>query len=165
MSSCDIMKKKERSRRMEEKNKTRVRDFFYGILLAFIFVSLLFSVSAIAFSECKSPSLALNLVLALSFISAALYWLFEYCVFYKNRSSAFSVGYFGTVVLCAAVTFFVTSVFPISFIFDYTPHINAVYFKTACVRFCLFNSVALVLRLGIETYRYIRLVFGYNNEQ
>ena len=76
MSSCDIMKKKERSRRMEEKNKTRVRDFFYGILLAFIFVSLLFSVSAIAFSECKSPSLALNLVLALSFISAALYWLF-----------------------------------------------------------------------------------------
>ena len=150
---------------MEEKTKNRVRDLLYGILLAFIFLSLLFSVAAVVFSEYQEPDLALNLTLALSFISAALYWVFEYCIFYKNRSSAFSVGYFGTVVLGAAVTFFVTSVFPIYFIFDYAPQLTAVYLKTACVRFCLFNAVALVLRLGIETYRYIKLVFGYKNEQ
>ena len=150
---------------MEEKNKTRVHDFLCGILLAFIFNSLLFSVSAIVFSERKDPNLALTLTLALSFVSAAVYWLFEYCVFYKNRSSAFSVGYFGTIVIGAAATFFVTSVFQIYFVFDYTPQSTATYLKTACVRFCLFNAVALVLRLGIETYRYIKLVFGYNNEQ
>ncbi len=150
---------------MEEKTKTRARDFLYGILLAFIFLSLLFSVAAVAFSEYKDPNLALTLTLALSFASAAIYWLFEYCVFYKNRSSAFSVGYFGTIVLGAAVTFFVTSVFPIYFLFDYSPYLTAMYLRTACVRFCLFNAVALVLRLGIETYRYIKLVFGYKNEQ
>ena len=150
---------------MEEKNKTRVRDFLYGILLAFIFVSLLFSISAIVFSECKIPNLALNLVLFLSFVSAASYWLLEYCVFYKNCSSAFSVGYFGTVVLGAAVTFFSTSILPLNFIFDCSPQITSIYLRTACVRFCVFNAVALVLRLGIETYRYIKLVFGYNNEQ
>ncbi len=150
---------------MEVKDKKRIRDFLYGILLAFIFSSLLFSVSAVAFSERKDPSLALNLSLALSFVSTTVYWAFEYCIFYKNRSSAFSVGYFGTIVLSAASTFFITSVFPIYFVFDHAPDMTAMYLKTACVRFCLFNSVALVLRLGIETYRYIKLVFGYKNEQ
>ena len=150
---------------MEEKTKTRIRDFLYGILLAFVFLSLLFSVSAFVFSEIKKPNLALDIILALSFVSAAFYWLFEYCVFYKNRSSAFSVGYFGTIVFSAALTFFVTSVFPLNFVFDYSPLLTATFIKTACVRFCLFNAVALVLRLGIETYRYIKLVFGYNNEQ
>lgn len=150
---------------MEEKTKTRVRDLFYGITLALVFLSLLFSVSALIFSEYKKPYLALTLILVISFASAALYWVFEWCVFYKNRSSAFSIGYFGTIVLGAAFTFFVTSVFPIYFVFDYPPQLNAMYLKTACVRFCLFNSVALVLRLGIETHRYIKDVFGYKNEQ
>ncbi len=150
---------------MEQKTKIRVRDLLYGILLAFIFFSLLFSVAAIVFSEYQDPALALNLTLALSFASAAVYWVFEYCIFYKNRSSAFSIGYFGTLVVGAALTFFIVSVFPIYFIFDYTPQLTAVYLKTACVRFCLFNSVALVLRLGIETYRYMKLVFGNKNEQ
>ncbi|MBQ8254690.1 MAG: hypothetical protein IJY94_04220, partial [Clostridia bacterium] len=136
-----------------------------GIVLAIIFLSLLFSVSALVFSEYKKPYLALTLSIVLSFVSAALYWLFEYCVFYKNRSSAFSVGYFGTIVLGAAFTFFVTSVFPIYFVFDYPPQLTAMYLKTACVRFCLFNAVTLVLRLGIETYRYIKDVFNYTHEQ
>ncbi len=165
MVLCVIMKKSRKGTSMEEKNKTRIRDFLIGILISFIFLSLLFSVSAIVFSEYKNPSLSLNLILLLSFFSAAVYWMLEYCIFYKNRSSAFSVGYFITIVISAAITFFTTSVFPIYFIFDYTPDITAVYLKTACVRFCLFNSVALVLRLGIETYRYIKLVFGYKNEQ
>ncbi len=150
---------------MEEKTKMRLHDLLCGILLAFIFLSLTFSVSALIFSEYKRPNLALDITLMLSFASAALYWLFEYCIFYKNRSSAFSVGYFGTVVFSAAVTFFVTSVFPIYFVFDYSPILTATYLKTACVRFCLFNAVALVLRLGIETFRYVKLVFGYKNEQ
>ena len=150
---------------MEKKTKIRLRDLLYGVLLAFIFSSLIFSVSAIVFSEHQNPGLALTLTLVLSFVSAAVYWIFEYCVFYKNRSSAFSVGYFGTIVIIAALTFFVTSVFPIYFVFYYAPQWTATYLKTACVRFCLFNSVALVLRLGIETYRYIKVVFGYKGEQ
>ena len=150
---------------MDDKTKRRIRDFLYGVLLSFIFLSLLFSIAAIAFSECRDAVLALDLTLALSFVSAALYWVFEYCIFYKNRSSAFSVGYFGAIVLSAATTFFVTSVFPIYYIFDAVSELSAYYLKSACVRFCLFNSVALVLRLGIETFRYIRQVFGYQNEQ
>ena len=150
---------------MEDKTKIRARDLFCGILIAFIFISLLFSLSAIVFSERGNPNLALNLTLILSFLSAAVYWVFEYCIFYKSRSSAFSIGYFGTVVISAAFTFFVTSVFPLRFLFDYAPELNAFYLKTACVRFCLFNAAALVMRLGIETYRYIKAVFSSNNEQ
>ena len=150
---------------MEDKTKTRIHDFLCGILLAFIFLSLMFSISAIVFSELYDPALALALMLGLSFASAATYWVFEYCVFYKNRSSAFSIGYFGSIVLVAAATFFVASVFPLSFIFDFSPEITSIYIRTACVRFCIFNAVALVLRLGIETYRYIKNVFGFNDEQ
>ena len=65
---------------MEDKTKNRVRDLLYGILLAFIFVSFIFSVAAIVFSEFQNPNLALSLTLALSFLSAAFYWIFEYCV-------------------------------------------------------------------------------------
>ena len=150
---------------MEEKTKNRARDLLYGILLAFIFSSLIFSVAAIVFSEYKEPNIALTITLSLSFLSAAIYWILESCVFCKNKSSAFSIGYFGTIVVLAAFTFFVTSVFPIYFVFDYAPTLTAFYLKTACVRFCLFNAAALVIRLGIETYRYIRQVFGYKSEQ
>ncbi len=150
---------------MKNKNEIRARDLLFGILLGLICFSLLFSVAAILFSEAKNPILALNITLVLSFISAAAYWIFEYCVFYKNRSSAFSVGYFGTIVLGSAITFFVTSVLPMQFIFDYSASLNAAYLKNACVRFSLFNAVALVLRLGIETHRYIKNIFGDKNEQ
>ena len=150
---------------MENKTKIRIRDLCYGILISFVAISLFFSLSAIVFSELEKPNLALTLTLVLSFLSAAIYWIFEYCVFGKSKSSAFSIGYFGTVVISAALTFFVTSVFPLSFLFDYAPELNAFYLKTACVRFCLFNAVALVLRLGIETFRYIKLVFGYTSER
>ena len=138
---------------MDDKTKRRIRDFLYGVLLSFIFLSLLFSIAAIAFSEYQDANLALALTMGLSFASAASYWIFEYCFFYKNRSSAFSIGYFGAIVVSAALTFFITSVFPIYFVFDYSPYLTSIYLKTACVRFCLFNAVALVLRLGIETYR------------
>ena len=158
------MKKTERGNGMEDKTKNRVRDLLYGILLAFIFVSFIFSVAAIVFSEFQTPNLALSLTLALSFLSAAFYWIFEYCVFSKNHSSAFSIGYFGTIVILAALTFFITSVFPIYYVFDYSPMLTAMYLKTACVRFCLFNAAALVIRLGIETHRYMKQIFGYKNE-
>ena len=150
---------------MKNKNETRARDLLFGILLGLVCFSLLFSVAAILFSEAKNPKLALDITLILSFISAAAYWLLEYCVFYKNCSSAFSLGYFGIIVLGSAITFFVTSVFPLQFIFDYSASLNAAYLKSACVRFSLFNSVALVLRLGTETYRYIKDIFGDKNEQ
>ncbi len=150
---------------MEDNIKTRARDLFCGILIAFIFISLLFSLYAIVFSEQGKPNLALTLTLALSFLSAATYWIFEYCIFYKSRSSAFSIGYFGTVVISAAFTFFATSVFPIYYVFDYAPELSSLFLRSACVRFCLFNAAALVMRLGIETYRYIKAVFSSNNEQ
>ena len=150
---------------MEEKTKMRIKDLFFGIGLSLIFFSLLFSLSAILFSEMQKPSLALNLTIVLSFVSAAIYWFLECSVFYKDRSSAFSVGYFGTIVIGAAITFFVSNIIPIYYVFDADPLITALYIRTACVRFCLFNAVALVIRLGIETFRYLKTVFGYQNEQ
>ncbi len=148
---------------MEKTMKTRARDLAYGILYSLFSFSLLFALSAIVFSEMRNIPLALSLCLALSFLSAAGYWALEMLIFSQNRSAAFSVGYFGTVVLGAAMTFFVTSVVPLYYVFDTQPIISAMYMREACIRFCLFNAAALVIRLGIETYKYLRAVLGFDN--
>lgn len=144
---------------MEEKNKLRAKDLFSGVLLCGFFFSLSFSLSAIFFSEMKNIALSLDLMLLLSFISAAAYTLLECLVFRKNHSSAFSIGYFGALVVCSAAVFFVASVIPMNYIFDLPSAYTASYIKTACVRFCLFNAAALIVRLGAETYRYLKASF------
>lgn len=144
---------------MEEKNKLRANDLLSGILLCCFFLSLAFSISAVFFSEMKNIVLSLNLMLVLSFVSASVYALLECLVFSKNRSSAFSIGYFGTLVICSASVFFIASVVPMNYIFDLPSSYTAAYLKTACVRFCLFNAAALIVRLGAETYRYLKASF------
>ncbi len=147
---------------MEETKKLRVKDFFCGVILSFVFFCVFFAVAAIVYSEMKDAVLALNLMVILSAVSAAFYAAFEIFVFWQTRSSSFSVGYFGTLVLFSALIFFYTTVFPVRLLFDWDQAYNAEFLKLACVRFSLFNAAALVVRLGCETATYLKRVFSGN---
>lgn len=155
--------KGERTGKMREENKLRLKSGLMGAGLSLFFCALCYGLSAIIFSELKLISEALFACLILSVVSAGTYLLLETLVFSKTRSSAFSIGYFGTVAILSALVFFATSILPMDYIFDYSPQVNSAYLKQACIRFCIFNAVTLVYRLGQETFRYIKNVFGKEN--
>lgn len=145
---------------MNVQKKVRVSDFLYGVLLSFFFYSLSFSFSAIFFSELKNPNLALDFVFLTSMASVTSYLLLEVFVFSRTRSSSFSIGYFGTTVLGAALVFFITNIIPIDYLFDANAIVSANYLRLACLRFSLTNAALLVLRLGYEVVKYVKAVFG-----
>lgn len=147
---------------MDEQKKPRVKDFLYGVILAFFFYSLSFSISAIYFSEKGKPNLALDIIFYISLISCAAYLLLEAFVFSKSRSSSFSIGYFGAFAVGTALVFFITNIIPLDFVFDHSGFLTATFFRTACLKLCLCNAVMLVLKLGRETFRYVRSVFSGN---
>ena len=147
---------------MEETKKLRVKDFLCGAILAFAVFCVFFALCAIAYSEMKDILLALKLASALSAVSAGLYAVFEILVFKDTGSSSFSIGYFGTMAVFSAAVFFAATIFPVRLIFDLTEEYNSGFLKLACFRLCLFNSAALVVRLGFETARYLKRVFSGN---
>ena len=152
------MKDDGRYAKMKEQNRTRLKNGINGSLLCFIFCSISYSLSAILFSEMKSVSLATAATLILSFISAAVYLILEKTVFFKTKSSAFAIGYFGTFALASAMVFFVTSIFPMNYIFDPNAYYTAIYFRQSAILLCSFNAAALVIRLGYETRKYVSSV-------
>lgn len=144
--------------KMKEQNRTRLKSGIKGSLLCFVFCSISYSLSAIIFSEMKNVVMATVATLILSLISAATYLILEKAVFLKTKSSAFAIGYFGTLALASAMVFFVTSIFPMNYIFDLSAYHTAVYFRQSTILLCSFNAAALVIRLGFETGKYVSSV-------
>ena len=145
---------------MREQNALRLKNGLIGAGLALFFCAVCYAVSAIVFSEMEKVSAALITVTVISAISAGAYLVLELFVFFKTNSSAFAIGYFGTLAIVSAVVFLVTALIPMENFFDFPASVNATYVRLSCMRLCIFNSIALVARLGEETVRYIRAVMG-----
>ena len=148
---------------MREENALRLKNGLKGAGLSLFFCALCYASSAIIFSELRLISAALNTCLVISALSSGCYLLLVSLVFSQRHSSAFSIGYFGTVAIVSALVFFATSILPMDFIFDFPPQINAAYMKQAYMRFCIFNAATLVCRLGQETVRYLKGIYRDGN--
>lgn len=144
--------------KMKEQNRIRLKCGTQGAILCAVVCSIAYSLSAILFSEMKNVLAATIAMLILSLVSAATYLILEKAVFMKTGSSAFAIGYFGTFALLSAMVFFVTSIFPLDFIFDTASFYTAVYLKQSVILLCSFNAAALVIRLGLETGKYVSSV-------
>lgn len=148
---------------MNEQDRVRLKCGTKGALLCLFFCSLAYSLSAVFFSELKNLRLSSILMLVLSFVSAATYLLLEITVFLKTKTSSFAIGYFGTFALISAAVFFITSILPMNYIFDVGGYYTAIYFRQSMIRLCLINAAALVIRLGLETGKYVNSVINSEN--
>ncbi len=143
---------------MLERNVNRTKNGFTGAGVCAFFCSVAYSLSAILFSEMNNVPASTIAMLILSLVSAVTYLILEKTVFMKTGSSAFAIGYFGTFALVSAMVFFVTSIFPLDYIFDVAPFYTAVYLRQSVILLCSFNAAALVIRLGLETGKYVNSV-------
>ena len=143
---------------MKEQNRTRLKCGINGALLCFIFCSLAYSLSAILFSEMKNVRAATTATIGVSLISASVYLILEKTVFINKGTSAFAIGYFGTFALLSAAVFFITNIFPLTYVFDLHGYYTAIYLRQSMILLCSFNAAALVIRLGFETGKYVKSV-------
>jgi hypothetical protein len=141
---------------MKDVNALRLKNGMNGAGMSLFFCAIAYLLSAVIFSEMKDPTAALLSMTALSAISAGVYLLLEATVFIKGGSSAFAIGYFGTLALVSALVFFITSIVPLTYVFDYAGTVNSLYLRHGCIRLCSCNAFALVLRLGYETFVYLK---------
>ena len=137
---------------MDERTKNRLKGFFSGVGLCTFLWMISYGLVCLLFSELKNHNLALYAVGFSSFIFDILYLYLEKHVFSKIGTSSFAIGYFGMSVLMCAAVFFITNIFDLSLIFDCGVY-NAV-----CIRQCAF-----IIKLGGETFKYIKDVFKEDN--
>ena len=145
---------------MMKRNVDRIKSGFTGAGVCAFFCSVAYSLSAIIFSELKSSQGAVIATLILSALSASTYLLLEKTVYLKSGSSSFAIGYFGTLAIISALVFFITSIFPLDYIFDTAAYYTAVYLRQSMMLLCTANAAALIIRLGFETHKYIEDVLN-----
>lgn len=145
-----------------DKNTIRLKSCISGIGLALFVYMIAYGISCIFYSEMLNIGFSLIIMAALSFVSSVCYMCLEKFKFSKTGSSSFAIGYFGTLALICALVFFITNIVPLSYIFDTNYLYTAIYLRKSCIVLCLFNAIALVIRLGAETLKYIKEVFKTN---
>jgi hypothetical protein len=106
----------------------------------------------------KNVRAATTAMIGVSLISASVYLILEKTVFIKKGTSAFAIGYFGTFALLSAAVFFITNIFPLTYVFDLHGYYTAIYLRQSMILLCSFNAAALVIRLGFETGKYVKSV-------
>lgn len=135
----------------------RYAPWISGATLAFTVFSLALTWVILIYGELSKPSVACNGVLVIAMASILVYGLLEVHFLQKNApKSAFALSYFAFFALFSAASFLFIGTSDLSYVLDTSASQTRTLLLNACFRLVVLNTVALLVRIGLEVAAYIR---------
>lgn len=128
-----------------------------GVLLPFFLFSFVFMQTILLYGEQQNATAAVNATWIPACIALLIYTVLEFVFLKKHPHSVlFSLSYFMSFALLAALFFHFVTTANLTVIFDRTAVEAKSVLLTVSFRLCAIHAAALLLRIGYEIYCYVR---------